>query len=751
MSDYSICIFAAILLISCVHCLKSNTTSSVIADQLRNCYNDTAIPGTLTPKTRSAATLNFFLDVLRELEDINKNTKDGYYISSDIIKRFRQDGIVYTGSGIGIPYTANYNDKNSVLQKKTLDTTERTLLLTGLTQKEQCTLHFLISTTSNGTLRGDESSTCGRSSRYTSRFVRQAELLYVDKESSSCPYQLGVVANKWGAVSVGSLLSGIAAGFKNQEVPELGNSLYANTLSGDLAETCLYNSKEMKGNEYVVGSTEGWDNTLSPKILYNNAKSSKITEFSLTNSRIRGSLDGFYLGSNIPNWRNKYSDIKISQIVDMYYSPRGVFNNSIRACNRKILETSYVSTGVLTNETALALVKLNSKIGAGSITLEEFTAVAANQISKFNSYVASLSDVSCDENDLPLQETATDILIYIDTKWTYKTAEAVVTYILDNIDVNKYNSNYTLINGNTGQVIINSTYRLSHLYEYYNASLHDNSASAFDFNTAVNSAEHLLSNKVTTRNIGGRSTVILFIPNSVPTASEKSFISQRKQILSNTLSSVQFLVLGAGAESDYTDILSNPSKQFAQLYNFDDSNSESIKTNVNKIVDVILNTPREIVNTNCPTSGNNIYAAPVYNVPSQGVSYFRLSPLFFYRGDSSKKLKIREMGTGRLYVCSSMSNDKPSNATDSCTILSSNETYYDLSSYCSGSYESCSSLYLSVEGWEARTMCKECRFPDSIKYQITLENVGCGASSSVALAASLFLVLLSLYNVFISL
>lgn len=68
-------------------------------------------------------------------------------------------------------------------------------------------------------------------------------------------------------------------------------------------------------------------------------------------------MDGLILALNIESWRSKVSSLKVSQILDLYYSPRGVFNTSIRACNRKLLQTDFAPTETLQQQT-VALNKL---------------------------------------------------------------------------------------------------------------------------------------------------------------------------------------------------------------------------------------------------------------------------------------------------------------------------------------------------------------------------------------------------------
>ncbi|VVD02253.1 unnamed protein product, partial [Leptidea sinapis] len=98
---------------------------------------------------------------------------------------------------------------------------------------------------------------------------------------SQCPLLDGAVYTKWGAISAGHVLSGIAAGAQFQRIPitELAkgslvnfpnvqttvSSIFASTLSGDLAEAVLIQGTETGSSTISVGLAGNWNTTQAPR------------------------------------------------------------------------------------------------------------------------------------------------------------------------------------------------------------------------------------------------------------------------------------------------------------------------------------------------------------------------------------------------------------------------------------------------------------------------------------------------------
>lgn len=156
-----------------------------------------------------------------------------------------------------------------------------------------------------------------------------------------------------------------------------------------------------------------------------------------------------------------------------------------------------------------------------------------------------------------------------------------------------------------------------------------------------------------------------------------------------------YLVLGAGEANDYGTVLTNPTQHFSKL---DESTSgNNLKISVDNIINRITASPRQIVNTDCRETTDTITYSTTYYVENRGIVRYRLSPYYFYFGGDNKKIKIQEMSTGELRVCSSRTNEAPDeNGAGTCVTLKANETSIELTT--GDSYGETDPLYLSVQG-----------------------------------------------------
>lgn len=185
---------------------------------------------------------------------------------------------------------------------------------------------------------------------------------------SQCPVENGVVRTTWGSVSIGPLLAGIAAGVVQQSVTTREllmltrsysngrhggrqqtmlsiDNRWAATLAGDLAEVALLQGPMTR--DVRVGASGAWNSTAVPRWYF----LSQRERLEMTDAEIRGDIDGLVLALHIQEWRNQASQLRLSQVLDMYYSQRGIFSSDIKSCNRRNLFTKFAVPAQLQAQT----------------------------------------------------------------------------------------------------------------------------------------------------------------------------------------------------------------------------------------------------------------------------------------------------------------------------------------------------------------------------------------------------------------
>lgn len=74
--------------------------------------------------------------------------------------------------------------------------------------------------------------------------------------------------------------------------------------------------------------------------------------------------------------------------------------------------------------------------------------------------------------DTTIWRSATDLYIYVDTTWQYREIQPIVANLVENLDVNPFGSNYTLLNARDGTIIVSSTNSLSDFYLQWTQAVH---------------------------------------------------------------------------------------------------------------------------------------------------------------------------------------------------------------------------------------------------------------------------------------
>lgn len=157
---------------------------------------------------------------------------------------------------------------------------------------------------------------------------------------------------------------------------------------GELSEVALYQTVTSK----VVGNKGGWNDTVEPKYYF--LESREKNNLIFTDAEIRGSIDGLIMSLGMSSWNS--NNIKISQVLDLYYS-RGVFNSTTRACNRRSIIQNLVSDkSYLVSQTTLFNYELD-KYAQLQFTANKasFPSSAENAVNSFISYIGEFYGLIC--------------------------------------------------------------------------------------------------------------------------------------------------------------------------------------------------------------------------------------------------------------------------------------------------------------------------------------------------------------------
>lgn len=142
------------------------------------------------------------------------------------------------------------------------------------------------------------------------------------------------------------------------------DNTYSAGLAGDLAEVCVYQGPYF-GTNVTVGLPGSWNNTQFPRLRlsfiflfyyifiwyiniiclikyqifiyykYRYLTENHVGRWEMTDSEIIAGIDGIFLSQQISSWVNRIRRLRLSQVLDMYYSARGVPTLAIETANRR--------------------------------------------------------------------------------------------------------------------------------------------------------------------------------------------------------------------------------------------------------------------------------------------------------------------------------------------------------------------------------------------------------------------------------
>ncbi|XP_055536927.1 uncharacterized protein LOC129725316 [Wyeomyia smithii] len=368
--------------------MASRAVAYNIPQELIHCYRGNSTLPTV------GFNQQLLLELIRKIELKNPTTLDMRMLSVELMHRIRIDGIEKAPGLRETEFVTPYSTRGLMVPKYTL-LLQLVSNIPGTVEFEQflspseiCSLHRLLSSSVEPYQRGDERVTCpgtlADSRNPQAPWVtqnksqrNQTSSTTFDRPISRCPVEGGTYrSNKYGSIAPGVVIASIAAGlqpqnvrisefisaykrknpYENLETMERGdtrkqleklfNSMeaidntYVTGLAGDLAEVCLYQGPFV-GTDLRVGLNGTWNDTYFPRVRHLTDEHNGRWE--MTDSEILSGIDGYFLAQQVPNFVNKVRRLRLSQVLDMYYSDRGIPVVSIENVQKRKLHNSRLS------------------------------------------------------------------------------------------------------------------------------------------------------------------------------------------------------------------------------------------------------------------------------------------------------------------------------------------------------------------------------------------------------------------------
>jgi len=119
----------------------------------------------------------------------------------------------------------------------------------------------------------------------------------------------GVMEAGGDAVAIGHVLAGIYAGFSGK--------IYGATVAGSLAQVIVNRQKRMRNVAIQMGASGAWDRSSCPPEYV--LREVITPGRHVTRAELLGDIDGFVLGTSLPDIAKYDSALKLSQVFESYY------------------------------------------------------------------------------------------------------------------------------------------------------------------------------------------------------------------------------------------------------------------------------------------------------------------------------------------------------------------------------------------------------------------------------------------------
>ncbi|KAL4702962.1 hypothetical protein ACJJTC_008740 [Scirpophaga incertulas] len=713
------------------------------------------------PDIRAPKRLDVYLSIIKKLEREFK--LDMRMFSGSLIRSFRLDGIEESSniiqSELILPFRATGFQFHR--QKVFIDLflpTQNLLDINGtLSVSELCQLHRMMSSSVRHWERGDENIVCPLSAEQRQNMATSSS----GRVYSRCPIEEGVIQTQWGPIAPGTLVAAIAASLESQRVlvtdilnadifkagvseplmasakqewfenievfnvhqdtaPLDISNIWVATLAGDLAEVIVNQGPRVGSvpRNIVVGTNNRWNDTFLPRDFYLLPGNASNIDWHFTDAEIIAGID-----AKLPQWIEQRRTLRLSQIIDMYYSHEGIsFNSSVRACNRPALFNEIVRRETLLTETLRFAHVLSLRQITVYMPIEEIERISEAAVTAFFNYVPTLLNqyhADCHvSNSIPY----VDLIVATDSSWSRYEVEQFISWIGGALEINLLGSSLALLHGNTGQWIAPPSSNLTSVFNHM-ANFTDSWPSRLNLPNIISriiqfSRNKTLENAMLKTPFGPSTMVLIISPSDRLSDSDLIRASELMHSLRVSFFDVYFAYV-ARQMTDFQN-LNNEYVDYSEL--FVAVTSSSVSDIIHEVDTYVVNNeiPTTLFGNLCPSNGSNFEQIEYEDnvLPNRKVNY-RIHPFYLLEQDLVS-VRIRNAGHGTLLACSWRGAD----ASHTCHTIEERGTHiFNLTKPCT-SHDFCLPAYFSVAASSSSNMCAhyDCRYPHQIDYY--LEHVG---------------------------
>ncbi|XP_073958297.1 uncharacterized protein [Choristoneura fumiferana] len=786
-----------LLLFLALNCVSEGVIYSSLPEHLLACYRSGG------PALGAPRRLDVFLSLLKKLE--HNSNLDMRLFSTSLLRSFRLDGIEEAANPVETefvtPYRASGFQFNRFKLLMDLFLPSQNLLEPDetLSLVEKCLLHRMLSGTVLQWERGDEDRVCPLAAEQ-----RQSNALNETRMVSRCPIEDGVIKTDWGTISPGTLVAAIASTLEPQrvgitdilnadvykadvaeplmvsakeewytdietlntvdeddaktrqaDVADISN-LYVATLAGDLAEVVVNQGPRVgaAAQLMVVGSHNRWNDTMLPRNYFLYPQNRELADWHLTDAEILGGIDGLILANYLPTWLSQRSTLKLSQVIDMYYSNEGVaFEPGVKACNRRSLFGNILKSPTLVSETSRFAHVLYLRQGGIYIPIEKMNRISEAAVAAFMDYFPKLFAQNHRECQVGNSVPTIDLIVATDGSWTGYDVEQFFSWIGASLNIDLDRGSLGLLHGNTGQWIAPPSQNLTAVFTHIS-----NFTGAWPNRMNVPSVistviQHSRNQSVLEESSSAAiSTVVLVVsPSDRPSANEV----ERARELMHSLKTSYFDIYFAYASQELGPFqnINNEYMDYSELFLSTESTSV---TDVVNAVDIFLvknEIPTRIIGAQCPFNDTVFNLIPYEDFVTPGWEQsYRIHP-FYLQQQALLNVQFRNDGHGQLLVCMWRGAD----ASHSCQTIPERGTHmFNITTPCP-SVDFCPPVHFVVTAPTSQILCanNDCRFPNQVGYYIQHSGLRClplrGSAPAISLHWKLQLLLhfmISLFSVY---